>query len=82
MLLELGLLEGLSLQYENEFDNNFPRDTPAVKVQALIAKWMVQQIVRDNQVVEPPRRLQSGVMLFRPWDIWIQHALQLQKARS
>ena len=28
----------LSLQYENVFDNTFPRDTPAIKAQALIAK--------------------------------------------
>ena len=45
-----------SLQVKNVFDNTFPRDTPAIKAQALIAKWMVQRIVRNNQVVDSPRR--------------------------
>ena len=57
-----------------------PRETPATERPALVAKWKAQRTVRNNQVVESPRRLQCGVMLFRPWDIWILQALQLQKA--
>ena len=65
-----------------DFDNTSPRDTPATKVQALVAKWTVQRIVRNNRVAEPPRRLLSGLMLFRPWDMWIMHALRQQKERG
>ena len=57
-----------------------PRETPATERPASVAKWKAQRTVRNNQVVESPRRLQCGVMLFRPWDIWILQALQLQKA--
>ena len=63
-----------------DYNSTPPRETPATESLASFAKWMVQCTVSNNKVGEPPRRLQSGVMLFRPWDIWIQRALQLQKA--
>ena len=65
-----------------EYDNTPPRDTPATESQALVAKWMAPRAVRDNGADESPSRLLSGAMLFRPWDMWIQHASQAQKEGS
>ena len=65
-----------------DYNNTPPRDTPATESQSLVAKWMAPRAVRDNGADESPSRLLSGVMLFRPWDIWIQHASQVQKERS
>ena len=62
-----------------DFNSTPPRETPATERPASVAKWKAQRTVRNNQVVESPRRLQCGVMLFRPWDIWILQALQVQK---
>ena len=65
-----------------EYDNTPPRDTPATESQALVAKWMAPRAVRDNRADKPPSRLLSGVMLFRPWDMWIQQASLAQKEGS
>ena len=35
--------------------------------------------VRDNRVAEAPRKSLGGSALFRPWDMWIQHAFQLKE---
>ena len=63
------------LKIAKDYNSTPPRETPATESLASVAKWMVQRTVSNNQVVEPPRRLQCGVMLFQPWDIWIQHGL-------
>ena len=74
--------KGSLLKHKKDLDNISPRDTPATEVQALVAKWLVQRIVRDNRVAVPPRRLLSGQMLLRPWDRWKHHVFWRQKAGS
>ena len=37
--------------------------------------------VRDNRFAEAPHKSLGGSALFRPWDMWIQHAFQLKERR-
>ena len=74
--------KGSLLKHKKDLDNISPRDTPATEVQALVAKWLVQRIVRDNRVAVSPRRLLSGQVLLRPWDRWKHHVCWRQKAGS
>ena len=59
------------------YNNILLRETPATEVQALVAKWPAQRKDMHLCATERPRRLLgSGVMLFQPWDVWIEHERQ------
>ena len=59
------------------YDNNPLRETPATVFQTLVAKWSAQREDMHLYAPERPRRLLgSGVMLFQPWDVWIEHVRQ------
>ena len=59
------------------YDNNPLRETPATVFQTPVAKWSAQREDMHLYAPERPRRLLgSGVMLFQPWDVWIEHVRQ------
>ena len=55
--------------------------TPSSSQQGSKTSREDDRLVRDNRVAEAPRKSLGGSALFRPWDMWIQHAFQLKERR-
>ena len=72
---------GVQLRIDQNATGDESEATPSSSQQGSKTNREDDRLVRDNRVAAAPRKSLGGSALFRPWDMWIQHAFQLKERR-